>query len=258
MITSIYIGVHVLSIIIVAKSCTSVMSEGIVKLPDVHEERAVENSVTHRSPDRVDGIAWPAFTYLQTETLQFSVKKLRVAFVATDLGWGNTGHCWICLRVSNRSDDDIVHTDIRLETLHHTLSQYDHDEFRPETLSLLKKGSVISIVAVSAPWGGYSCRICSAAISAWYDIERLNMAILRAQLNRLPTREVYDIFKYTPEELVDRPSSRIWDMLQELAGVDTTPPEYTMRNNPDICGVLSFLFGKCDALLFSIIVKFAL
>lgn len=228
--------------------------------PDLLAEKRDVEYTRFSSPSRVHDIEWPATEYIETIPLPWAAQSVRIKFMAADQGWGNTGFCWVGLIIV--SADGLVEQH-RLLTLTHIITEIDHF-VHEDVLARCRKGSILKIVSVSAPWQGFVSRISYGCICVWYRKQRYEMAVIRALLDKYSTHAVAMQFQPTSVDSSASPlestASAIGGMLssvcQQLVG--TSPAvERSMRDDENICRALSFLFGKCDGLVFSIIVRFA-
>lgn len=231
-------------------------------MADVLTARSDELIIRYNSASRVVGTEWPAAVYLETEPLHCAVGKVRVRFEASDQGWGNTGHCYIELRGASTDSSEEVLWRQRLVTLTHATTNYDNNDLNQELIKTTPKGSTILLVAVSAPWGGYSANVRNACVEVWYS-QRYEMAVLRALLDQYDRRTVDNIFmstitgEHSDRSLLSEGLSSIGGMLYSVLTTGRSSAVPSFAGDVQTCRALSFVFGRCDPLLFSIIIKFA-
>jgi hypothetical protein len=233
--------------------------------PDVAVGRTDPCTVKHSSSNRVGDIEWPSEVYLETARLQYAAGSILISFQASDQGWGNTGFCYIQLR-SVSPEGAVVSQ--RLATLGHAVTDYTGDFSSEDLHKSLKKGHRLQLVAVSAPWGGFATKVLNGRISVWYN-QRYEMAVLRKQLDKYNIHRVCEIFRHVPVQAQDQESeegSAVGGLLSSVlawvgGGSSPTASDAAASTattyNTHTCTALSFLFVRCDPLLFSIIVKFA-
>jgi hypothetical protein len=185
------------------------------------------------SEDRVPPLTFPARPYLATGPLLCKPRTVAVRVTASDQAWGNTGHSYIYLQIANGNS---TYGRV-LNILYHSKSTYE-TTLNEEDLSATGRGTTISVVSVSAPYPGYESKVFSASILVRYS-RRYDMAIIKAQVNRVPrplAKQIFDIHNGVLNALL--------------------PSIFPGSVSKSEQRAFAFLFIECDDLLFSRVVKY--